>query len=109
MATVSRAAAQQSGARQRLAICSPSEPTVLMNERSDNRYYRSLFAELRRLGHVEGQNLVIERYGREKMGERAQSAAARQRRRVRVRGRGLANTRWPAERIRGLRTAKHQA
>src|SRR5437879_12402570 len=36
-----------------------------MNERSDNRYYRALFAELRRLGHVEGQNLLIERYGRE--------------------------------------------
>ncbi len=37
-----------------------------MNEHSDNRYYRALFAELRRLGHIEGQNLIIERYGREK-------------------------------------------
>jgi putative ABC transport system substrate-binding protein len=36
-----------------------------VDERSDNRYYRALFAELRRLGHVEGQNLIVERYGRE--------------------------------------------
>ena len=41
------------------------EPAASMNERSDNRYYRALFAELRRLGHVEGQSLIIERYGRE--------------------------------------------
>src|SRR5260370_31245102 len=53
-------------ASKRLAICSPSEPTALMYEHSDNRYYRALFAELRRLGHIEGQNLIIERYGREK-------------------------------------------
>ncbi|THD66872.1 MAG: hypothetical protein E7813_13080 [Bradyrhizobium sp.] len=62
---VSRAAAQQPRASRRLAIFSLSEPTALMNERSDNRYYRALFAELRRLGNVEGQNLLIERYGRE--------------------------------------------
>jgi putative ABC transport system substrate-binding protein len=61
----SRAVAQQPPASRRLAIFSLSEPAALMNERSDNRYYRALFAELRRLGHVEGQNLVIERYGRE--------------------------------------------
>ncbi len=49
------------GDSRRLAIFSPSEPSALMNEQSDNRYYRALFAELRRLGHVEGQNLVVER------------------------------------------------
>jgi len=65
LAAVSRAVAQQPGASKRLAIFSLSEPTVLMNERSDNRYYRALFAELRRLGHVDGENLVVERYGRE--------------------------------------------
>ena len=63
---LSRAAAQPAGGNQRLAIFSPSEPAALMNETSENRYYRALFAELRRLGHVEGQNLVLERYGREK-------------------------------------------
>jgi hypothetical protein len=61
IAAVSRVAAQTTGASQRLAIYSLSEPSELMNERSDNRYYRALFAELRRLGHVEGQNFVIER------------------------------------------------
>lgn len=65
LVAVSRAVAQQPRASKRLAIFSLSEPTALMNERSDNRYYRALFAELRRLGHVEGQNLLIERYGRE--------------------------------------------
>jgi putative ABC transport system substrate-binding protein len=63
IAAVSRVTAQTTGTSQRLAIYSLSEPSALMNERSDNRYYRALFAELRRLGHVEGQNLVIERFG----------------------------------------------
>ena len=49
----------------RLAIVSPSEPEAAMRDDS-GRYYRALFAELRRLGHVEGQNLTVERYGREK-------------------------------------------
>jgi putative ABC transport system substrate-binding protein len=53
-------AQQPTAASKRLAICSPSEPTALMYEHSDNRYCRALFAELRRLGHVEGQNLVID-------------------------------------------------
>jgi putative ABC transport system substrate-binding protein len=59
--------AQQSGASKRLAICSPSEPESLMYESSANRYYRALFSELRRLGYVEGQTLVVERHGREKI------------------------------------------
>ncbi len=66
LAAVPRALAQQPGAGKRLAIFSLSEPTVLMNERSDNRCYRALFAELRRLGRVEGENLTVERYGRER-------------------------------------------
>src|SRR5216683_3055721 len=61
----SHAAAQPNTNSQRLAIVSVSEPSALMHERSENRYYRVLFAELRRLGHVEGQNLTVERYGRE--------------------------------------------
>jgi putative ABC transport system substrate-binding protein len=36
-----------------------------MQDDSEDRYERALFAELRRLGHVEGQNLTVERYGRE--------------------------------------------
>ena len=66
-AGVSRAAAQPASAMRRLAIFSVSEPAALMHEKSENRYYRALFSELRRLGYVEGQNLTIERYGREKI------------------------------------------
>jgi putative ABC transport system substrate-binding protein len=62
---VSHAAAQSAGASQRLAIFSLSEPSALMHQRSENRYYRVLFEELRRLGHIEGQNLTVERYGKE--------------------------------------------
>ena len=36
-----------------------------MQLRSENRYYRAFFEELARLGHVEGQTLEIERFGRE--------------------------------------------
>ena len=57
-AGASRVSAQPAGASRRLAIFSPSEPSVLMQEKSDNRYYRALFEELRRLGHVGGQNLT---------------------------------------------------
>jgi putative tryptophan/tyrosine transport system substrate-binding protein len=60
----------------RLAIYSPSEPGALMHERSENRYYKALFEELRRLGHVEGQNLTIERYGKEKGSAGAGALAA---------------------------------
>ena len=63
IAGVSRVSAQPAGASQRLAIFSPAEPSALMQEKSDGRYYRALFEELRRLGHVEGQNLIVERYG----------------------------------------------
>src|SRR4051794_13812060 len=65
-AGVPSAAAQPATAPRRLAIFSLGEPAALMQENSENRYYRALFAELRRLGHVEGQNLTIERYGKEK-------------------------------------------
>jgi putative ABC transport system substrate-binding protein len=65
IAGASRVSAQPAGASQRLAIFSPSEPSAQMHEKSDNRYYRALFEELRRLGHVEGQNLTVEKYGSE--------------------------------------------
>jgi hypothetical protein len=62
---VSRAAAQSITNSPRLAIVSPFEPNGLMHEGSENRGYRTLFEELRRLGHVDGQNLTVERYSRE--------------------------------------------
>ena len=59
------AAAQPVTKRQRLAIYSPFEPSALMHDDSSNRYYRTLLGELRRLGHVEGQTLAIERYAKD--------------------------------------------
>ena len=55
----------QQGDSKRLAIFSPSESSMLMHQHTENRYYRVLFEELRRLGWVEGQNLTVEGYGRE--------------------------------------------
>ena len=65
IAAGSHVSAQTSGASRRLAICSLGESSGLMRERSDNRYYGVLIEELRRLGHVEGKNLVVGRYGKE--------------------------------------------
>ena len=58
-------AAQQSTNSKRLAIFSPAEPSADLHEHSKTKAWRALFAELRRLGQIEGQNLKVERYGRE--------------------------------------------
>jgi putative tryptophan/tyrosine transport system substrate-binding protein len=59
------ATAQQSTNSKRLAIFSPSEPSANFHEHSGSKFSRALFAELRRLGQIEGQNLTVESYGRE--------------------------------------------
>ena len=59
------AAAQQSTNSKRPAIFSPAEPSADLHEHSESKFYRALFAELRRLGQIEGQNLKVESYGRE--------------------------------------------
>ena len=59
------AAAQQSTNSKRLAIFSPSEPSADLHEHSESKIWRAFFAELRRLGQIEGQNLKVESYGRE--------------------------------------------
>jgi putative ABC transport system substrate-binding protein len=58
------AAAQQSTNSRRLAIFSPSEPSADLHDHG-SKFSRALFAELRRLGRIEGQNLKVESYGRE--------------------------------------------
>jgi putative ABC transport system substrate-binding protein len=68
VAALSRAGAQPVTTKKRLAIYSPSEPSALMQEDSENRYYRALFAELRRLGQIVGENLIVEPWGAEKAG-----------------------------------------
>jgi putative tryptophan/tyrosine transport system substrate-binding protein len=70
------AAAQlQSTNSKRLAIFSPSEPSADLHEHSESKFYRALFAELRRLGQIEGQNLKVESYGREQNTSGAEALA----------------------------------
>jgi putative tryptophan/tyrosine transport system substrate-binding protein len=57
--------AQQSPKVYRLAIVHTAIPVKEMNETSSFAYFKALFGELRRLGYVEGQNLIIERYSAE--------------------------------------------
>jgi putative ABC transport system substrate-binding protein len=58
--TVRRAHAQQTGKVYRIAIVDPAEPVAAMSEAGDP-FYRAFFGELRRVGYIEGQNLVVER------------------------------------------------
>jgi putative ABC transport system substrate-binding protein len=55
------ARAQQTAKVYRLAIVSAGVPVAQMSETGVPQY-RTFFGELRRLGYVEGQNLVVERY-----------------------------------------------
>jgi putative tryptophan/tyrosine transport system substrate-binding protein len=55
--------AQQSVSR--IAIFHPAIPAALLSETGGGTAWRAFFAELRRLGYVEGQNLLIERYSAE--------------------------------------------
>jgi putative tryptophan/tyrosine transport system substrate-binding protein len=68
------AAAQQSTNKKRLAIFSPSEPSADLHEHG-SKFSRALFAELRRLGQIEGQNLKVESYGREQTTSGAEALA----------------------------------
>lgn len=56
------ARAQQAATKQRIAIFHPAIPTALLTETGGGSAWRAFFAELRRLGYVEGENLIIERY-----------------------------------------------
>jgi putative tryptophan/tyrosine transport system substrate-binding protein len=61
---VGTARAQPSTKRYRIAILDPATPVKVMSEATGPEYplWGPLFTELRRLGYVEGQNLVVERY-----------------------------------------------
>jgi putative ABC transport system substrate-binding protein len=58
------ARAQQSSRMKRIAIVSPATKIGDMSV-NGHRIYRMFFEELSRLGYVEGQNLVVERYSGE--------------------------------------------
>jgi putative ABC transport system substrate-binding protein len=64
------ARAQQPAARPRIAIFHPAIPTTLLTETGGGSAWRAFFAELRRLGYIEGENLIIERYSAEGHHER---------------------------------------
>jgi len=61
MAAMPRAQAQQIGKLYRVAFVHPSYP---------GPWYQAFFAELHRLGYIEGQNLIVERYSGEGQTER---------------------------------------
>jgi putative ABC transport system substrate-binding protein len=64
------ARAQQPATRHRIAIFHPAIPTTLLTETGGGSAWRAFFGELRRLGYVEGENLIIERYSAEGHHER---------------------------------------
>jgi putative ABC transport system substrate-binding protein len=63
-ATMQRAKAQQSARADRVAMVSPSTRVDDMTS-AGHRNYRVFFEELNRLGYVEGQNLLVERFSGE--------------------------------------------
>ena len=65
LATAGSARAQRSSRVDRIAIVHPALPVSMLTESGGNRYQGEFFGELRRLGYVEGSNLVIDRYSGE--------------------------------------------
>jgi putative tryptophan/tyrosine transport system substrate-binding protein len=64
-AVTPRVQAQQPAKVYRIAVVHPSASVKVMSETGSFRTYKAFFAELRRLGYVEGQNLSVERYSGE--------------------------------------------
>jgi putative ABC transport system substrate-binding protein len=64
------ARAQQRATQRRIAIFHPAIPAHLISETGGGTAWRAFFRELRRLGYVEGENLLIERYSAEGHHER---------------------------------------
>src|SRR5260370_1644851 len=64
------ARAQQRARQHRIAIFHPAIPATLITETGGGSAWRAFFAELRRLGYIEGENLIVERYSAEGHHER---------------------------------------
>ena len=62
--------AQQSAKINRIAIVHPTIPVRVLKDLAVNPNLAAFIAELGRLGHVEGANLVIDRYSAEGVPER---------------------------------------
>jgi putative tryptophan/tyrosine transport system substrate-binding protein len=66
VATIGGARAEQSKGGHRIAVVDPSTSSrAELTERSGNPFAKAFFDELLRLGYIEGQNLLIERYSGE--------------------------------------------
>jgi hypothetical protein len=65
----------------RIVMLHPSHPVSDLTENGPQKHYREFFHELRRLGYIEGKNLVVERFSGEgradHYAELAREAAAR--------------------------------
>jgi putative ABC transport system substrate-binding protein len=71
LAAASMTGAQaQSKTQYRIAVVHPSTPIEEMRESSSDPFYRPFFQELRRLGYIEGETLVVDRYSAEGRAER---------------------------------------
>src|SRR4051794_35499121 len=57
--------AQQRPTQHRIAIFHPAIPANLITETGGGTAWRAFFGELRRLGYIEGENLIVERYSAE--------------------------------------------
>jgi len=64
------ARAQQPAMQRRITVFHPAIPTTHLTETGGGSAWRAFFGELRRLGYVEGGNLIIERYSAEGHHER---------------------------------------
>src|SRR5436190_6118999 len=62
--------AQQPAMQRRITVFHPAIPTTLLTETGGGSAWPAFFRELRRLGYVEGENLIIERYSAEGHHER---------------------------------------
>jgi putative tryptophan/tyrosine transport system substrate-binding protein len=67
IAAIGRPAGAQQPAKYGLAILHPAIPAALITE---DTFWRAFFADLGRLGYVEGENLIIDRYSAEGHRER---------------------------------------
>lgn len=71
IAASSAARAQQRSSRQhRIAIFHPAIPVALLTETGGGTAWRAFFGELRRLGYIEDENVIIERFSAEGHHER---------------------------------------
>ncbi|MBW7962886.1 ABC transporter substrate-binding protein [Bradyrhizobium sp. BR 10261] len=70
LAAATRPAPAQQRNIPRIALFHPAIPTTLLTETGGGTAWRAFFGELRRLGYVEGQSLIIKRYSAEGHHER---------------------------------------